>query len=351
MHAIVLAGGEATRLQPLSDRTPKALVPVLNRPLIEHLLLHLRSHGVDEITLAVTRNESSAAIETALGDGSALDIDLSYAYEQTPLGSGGAIANAAAGWDEPFFVYNGDIITDVDLTAMHEEHDQEGAELTIFLQPVDDPSRFGVAVLDADGHIVHFVEKPDAPAPSNLANAGVWIFQPSLLEELNRGTHSMVERELFPSLCAEGRTIAGFQQATYWADIGTTERYLSVNLELLAGAAPGLTEHDPPEDGRLIDGDASIAAGAHLDAPLAVGARTTVEDGARISRSVLWDGVTIGADATVSDSVIASGVTVGAGATVEGAVIAHDASIADGAHVPAGSVVAPGERFGAETPV
>ena len=350
MHAIVLAGGEATRLQPLSDRTPKPLIPILNRPLIEHLLLHLRSHGVDQITLAVTRNQSSVALEAALGDGSALGVGLSYAYEETPLGSGGAIANAAAGWDEPFFVCNGDIITDVDLTAMHEEHDQEGAELTIFLQPVDDPSRFGVAVLNADGHIVHFVEKPGDPAPSNLANAGVWLFQPALLEELDRDKHSMVERELFPSLCAAGRMIAGFQRATYWADIGTTERYLSVNLELLAGAAPGLTEHDPPEDGRLFDATAKLASDARLDGPLVVGAGTTIEGGAHVTRSVIWDGVTIGAGAAVSDSVIASNATIGAGATVVGAVVADHASIADGAHVPAGTVVAPGEHFDAKTP-
>jgi mannose-1-phosphate guanylyltransferase len=348
MHAIILAGGEASRLQPLSHRTPKPLVPILNRPLIEHLLLHLRSHGIDEITLAVTRNESSVALEAALGDGSALGLELSYAYEETPLGSGGAIANAAAGWSEPFFVCNGDIITDVDLTAMHEEHDQEGAELTMFLQPVDDPSRFGVAVLNADGHVMHFHEKPEPPAPSNLANAGVWLFQPALLEELDRNTHSMVERELFPELCAAGRMIAGFQQATYWADIGTTERYLSANLELLAGAAPGLTEHDPPADGRLFDASAKLAAGATLDGPIVVGAGSTIEDGAHVTRSVIWDGVTIGTTATISDSVIASNATIGNGATIEGAVIADDASIPDNAHVPAGTIVQPGERFDAK---
>lgn len=345
MHAIVLAGGEGTRLQPLSQRTPKALVPILNRPLIEQLLLHLRSHGVDEITLAITRNESSAAVEAAIGDGSALGISLDYAYEETPLGSGGGIANAAAGWDEPFFVCNGDIVTDVDLTAMHEEHDQEGAELTIFLQPVEDSSRFGVAVLDGDGHIVHFVEKPDTPAPSNLANAGVWLFQPSLLDEFERDRHSMVERDLFPSLCEAGRTIAAFQQATYWADVGTLESYLAVNLELLSGAYPGVAAEDPPEDGRLVDGSASVAADTYLGGPLAIGAGTTIEDGARVSRSVIWDGVTIGANATVSDCVLASGASVGSGATVEGAVIAHEASIPDGVHVPAGTIVAPGERF------
>ena len=350
MHAIVLAGGEATRLQPLSHCMPKALVPVLNRPLIEHLLLRLRSHGVDEITLAITRNESSAAIEAALGDGSAIGVRLSYAYEETPLGSGGAIANAAEGWREPFFVCNGDIITDIDLTAMRDQHDREGAELTIFLQPVADPSRFGVVALDADGHIVLFVEKPEGPAPSNLANAGVWLFQPSLLERLERDRRSMVERDLFPALCAEGRLIAGFQQTAYWADVGTVESYLRVNLDLLAGAAPGITADAPPEDGLLIDGDATIATGAQLDGPLAVGAGTTVEDGARLSRSVLWEGVTIGAGATVSDCVIAGGVTIGAGATVEGAIIAHGASIPDNAHVPAGTVVEPGVRFGVASP-
>jgi mannose-1-phosphate guanylyltransferase len=361
VRAIILAGGEATRLRPLSERTPKQLMPVLNRPMIAYLLTHLRSHGIDHVTLALTRTPLVEQVRETLGDGTKLGIRIDYAYEETPLGSGGAIAGAAAGWDEPFLVCNGDIITDLDISAMVEDHHAEGAELSIFLRPVDDPSRFGVAVLANDDHIVHFVEKPEGDPPSNLVNAGVWLFQPSLLDELDGSRHNMVERELFPALAAAGREIFGYQQDCYWIDIGTHETYLQANRDLLAGACD-VHRHGWPDDGILAGGakvhaSASISSpallaetssasdGAHIRGPVSIGARTTIEPGASVAGSVLWDGVTVSRGAVVANSILASGVIVQPDATIEGAVIAHDATISAGTHVPAGTAVAPGDRF------
>jgi mannose-1-phosphate guanylyltransferase len=360
VRAIILIGGEGTRLLPLSTHTPKQLVPILNHPLLEYLLLHLRGHGVEHVTLATTRTPGTEAIRTMFGDGTSLGLDIEYAYEETPLGSGGAIASVATGWEEPFLVANGDILTDLDVTAMLEDHHSEGAELSIFVQAVDEPSRFGVAVLGANDNIVHFVEKPQGEAPSNLANAGIWLFQPSLLAEMDSTRHNMLERELFPRLAGSDRDIFGFQDDCYWIDVGTPESYLKSNLDLLAGAAPTLLPDDWPLDspdrgvftaGASISNDASIDApaligagsevhdGAHLAGPVSLGANCIVQANATVAGSVLWDGVTIDEGATVRDSILASGVTIGAGTTIDGAVLAQGATVEGGATVPAGTSV------------
>ncbi|MDA0351593.1 MAG: NDP-sugar synthase [Chloroflexi bacterium] len=330
MRAIVLVGGQGTRLRPLTWRSPKALVPVLNRPLLEHLLLHLKRHAITRITLAMTQR--NAEIRDAFGDGSALGIQLEYAYEDTPLGSGGAIASVAQGWDEPFLVANGDIITDLDLTAMFAFHRERGAELTMHLHEVPDPSQFGVAVTAPDGRITRFVEKPPAEsAPSNLINAGNWLFEPSVIAELDPNGFNRVEDGLFPNMCSAGRPIYGFSLPSYWRDIGNSEALRLVNLDLVAGSIPGRVPDGT--NGVLAGSGTTIEAGANVAAPTVLGDQCAVAMGATVERTVCWDRVTIQAGATVSDSVLASGVSVGAGATIERSVVAHGARIAAGARV------------------
>ncbi|MBM3139988.1 MAG: NDP-sugar synthase [Chloroflexi bacterium] len=317
MLAIVLVGGEGTRMRPLSAETPKHLMPIVHRPLLEQLLDHLRMHGVDRVRLALRR--PGEAIEAAVGDGSRLGLRVDYTYEDEPLGSGGAIAHAAAGWDEPFLVCNGDIITDLDVTALVEAHRARGAELSLSLHEVDDPSPFGVVVLDAGGRITRFVEKPPrAEAPSRLINAGTWLFEPGLLREMDGSRFNRVEDGLFPRLAAEGRAIVGFRSDAYWIDVGRPESLLRANLDRVdaeTAVAPG----------------ASVAPTARVELPAVVGAGSTLEAGAAVSRSLLWERVTVGAGAVVRDSVLATGVIVGAGAVVERSVIAHGAVIAAGA--------------------
>ncbi|MDA0269811.1 MAG: NDP-sugar synthase [Chloroflexi bacterium] len=319
MRAIVLVGGEGTRLRPLTWRTPKALVPVQNRPLLDHLLLHLGRHGVTHVTLALTRR--TEAIREAFGDGSRLGLSIDYAYEETPLGSGGAIAAIAGEWNETFIVCNGDVITSIDLSAMLEAHRERGAELSISLHEVDDPSPYGVVDMATDGRIRRFVEKPRREdAPSRLINAGTWIFQPSLLARMNPTTFNRVEDRLFPELCAEGRAVFGFHDADYWIDVGNPSALLRVNLDLAGARA-------------VIDPSARIDPAARIIGPAVIGAGCVVEADAEVRGSVLWDGVRIEAGATVNASILASEVRVGAGATVEDSVIAHGVAVPAGARL------------------
>jgi len=298
--------------------------------LLEHLLLHLKRHSITRITLAMTQPNSE--IREAFGKGQALGIELEYAYEDTPLGSGGAIASVAQGWDEPFLVANGDIITDLELTAMYAAHRAHGAELSMHLHEVDDPSQFGVAVTAEDGRITRFVEKPPAEsAPSNLINAGNWLFEPSIVSELNPTEFNRVEDGLFPSMCEANRPIYGFSSPSYWRDIGNSEALRLVNLELVEDAIPGRVPDDT--NGVLLGDGVSIADDATVPRPMVIGRGTTIGIGAQLRNSVIWDGVTVERDAQVRDSVIATGVEIGAGAIVERSVIGHGARIGPGARL------------------
>jgi NDP-sugar pyrophosphorylase family protein len=329
VRAIVLVGGTGTRLRPLTWRTPKQLVPILNRPLLEHLLLHLRHHNVTRITLAMT--ERSEAILTTFGDGSTLGINLDYAYEDTPLGSGGAIASVAEGWDKPFLVCNGDIITDIDLTAMIAFHRQHNAELTMHLHEVDDPSPFGVAVTAPDGRITQFIEKPPrGTAPSRLINAGNWLFEPSLLDEMDPTIFNRIEDGLFPALCAAERPIYGFSQPGYWKDVGNAEALRTVNLDLVTGSIPNRVPADA--QGVLI-GERTDITGANVQVPSVIGPDCRIARDVTISGSVIWGGVTIESGATVRECVVASGATIGRDVKIERSVIAHGAQISAGAEL------------------
>ena len=340
MRAIVLAGGEGTRLRPLTWRTPKPLVPLLNRPLVARLLAHLARHGFDDITLALTRR--TTAVEDALGDGSSLGLRLRYAYEDTPLGSGGAIASIAAGWTAPletFLVCNGDIVADLDLTAMLAAHRARRAELSISLFEVEDPSPFGVADLVGggaeDGRIRRFVEKPRREdAPSRRINSGFWLFEPSLLAEMDASTFNRVEDVLFPLVAAAGRAIYGFPHGPYWRDVGNAAALLAANLDLVRAETA---------DGVLLGAGVTVAPDARIVAPAVVGAGCVIGAGARVEGSVLWDGVVVGADATVRSSIVASGVAIGPGANLNGAIVAHDATVVPGAHL-AGVAIEPARR-------
>ena len=244
MKAIVLLGGQGTRLRPLTYTTPKQLLPVVEVPMLERVLAHLQAHGVDEVVLSLGYRPD--AFFAAYPDHRAAGVRLDYAVEPEPLDTAGAIAFAAghAGIDETFIVVNGDVLTDVDTSALVDFHRAHGATATIHLKAVDDPTRFGVVPIDGDGRVIEFVEKPPADrVPTNLINAGTYVLEPEVLERIPAGRRVSVERETFPALAAEGAVFALASDA-YWLDTGTPAAYLQANADLIDGSRPG-----PPAPG------------------------------------------------------------------------------------------------------
>ncbi len=301
MRAVVLVGGFGTRLRPLTLSTPKQMLPVVDRPMIEWVVGHLGRHGVTEAVLSLGYRPD--AFTEAYVDGTCAGVALHYAVEPEPLDTAGAIRFAArhAGIDERFLVVNGDVLTDFDLDALCRVHDERGAEGTLHLTPVDDPSRYGVVPIDDKGRVEAFVEKPPAgEAPSNWINAGAYVLEPSVIGRIPADRKVSIERETFPALVDDGSLFA-VQAHDYWIDAGTPETYLQAQLDLVGGQRP--------------------------DRPTAVAADAQVADDAVVRDSVVMSGASIESSAVVEGSVILPGATIGDGATVRGSVVGPRATV------------------------
>lgn len=300
--AVVLVGGEGTRLRPLTYRTPKQLLPVAGIPLLRRVLEPLEAAGVDRVVLS-TGYRAGAFAKVDFGP-----FRVEQATEQSPLGSGGGLAYAirSVGIEGTFVALNGDVIGDIDLRAILELHRTSGALATMLVKPVDDPSEFGVAVVDSDGVVQRFVEKPPPPAPSNLINAGVWILESSILDSVAEGQACSIEREIFPELASRGQMRA-FTHAGWWHDVGRLDRYLAATRDCVKWRA--LPEHWRRE-------------GESLFAPDSV-----VDPEAQVQDSVLGAGGRVAAGAGVFDSVLLDGASVAAGATVQRSIIGPDAAV------------------------
>ena len=364
MNAVILVGGGGTRLRPLTYALPKPLIPVLNRPLISHLIANLRRGGVDRVVLATAA--SDARIEAALGDGSDLGVAISFSAEEKPLGSGLAVKQAARGFDESFLVCNGDVITDVDVGAMTALHRECGAILSISLAPVADPSSYGIAELGDGDRITRFVEKPPAgEAKSRWANAGTWLFDPALLDHIpDERMDGSLERVVFPSLIAAGHVVQGFRSEGYWMDVGTSERYLQLHHDLLRGEIPAwlpaaIAAGQPSlGEGCEVGPEAAIGARvilganchvgrlAHIDGPSVLGDGCVLGERAVVAGSVCWADVMVGAGAVVRESVLGRGCLVGDDAVVEGAVLADGARVERKVRLAPGARLEPGEVVG-----
>ncbi len=363
MNAVILVGGGGTRLHPLTHAIPKPLIPVCNQPLIARIITNLARHGVDHVVLAAAASERR--IEEALGDGEELGVSLSYSYETEPLGSGLAVKQAARAFDATFFVCNGDIITNLDLTAMAARHRDQAATLSISLSSVENPSAFGIVQLGERDRITRFVEKP-APgqAPSSWANAGTWLFEPEVLDHIpDQKMDGSLERLVFPPLIDAGHVVQGFPSDAYWIDVGTAERYLQLHHDMLLNdledwLPDGIATGAVLGDGCEIWPDAALSAHVILGrncrvggqvtitGPASLGDDCTVREHAVIERSVLWSNVKIGAGATVRDSIIGTGCWIGDEAVIEGAVLANGARVKRGVHLGPGARLEPDEVAG-----
>ncbi|MBE0480396.1 MAG: NDP-sugar synthase, partial [Dehalococcoidia bacterium] len=236
MKAVILVGGEGLRLRPLTCNLPKPMVPVANKPFLEHTIDNLKKHGVDEVILAM--GYLPDRIRQYFGDGSTLNIRLIYSVEDTPLGTGGAVKNAERFLDDTFIVLNGDIYSDLNLTDMVRLHLRRKAKATIALTPVEDPTAYGVVEIDSTSRVKAFIEKPSRESvTSHLINAGTYVLEPELLDMIPAGVHSMVERGLFPDLVKQGAPFLGYPSDAYWIDIGTPQDYIRLHRDLLMGKA------------------------------------------------------------------------------------------------------------------
>jgi mannose-1-phosphate guanylyltransferase len=339
VQALVLAGGEGTRLRPLTHTTPKPVMPLAGRPFLTFMLDWTRSHGVDEVILSC--GFLSDAVKLVLGD--IYDgMRLRYVVEEEPLGTAGPVrlAHDEGLLEERLFVLNGDVLTDIDLTAELEQHERVGALATLALYPVEDTSSYGVVPTAEDGAVEAFIEKGGGEAPTNRINAGAYVIERDVVERIPAGRAVSFEREVFPALVGEG--LYGYRAAGYWIDIGTPERYLEATWDLLAGRVSSTL---PPRDetGSLVY-ENCLLSGAHVGPQSVLGRHCSVGTDARVERSVLHDRVHVGADAAIVESVLAEGVRVGERARLgPDAMVGAGAVIEPGAVLPAGARVEPGE--------
>jgi mannose-1-phosphate guanylyltransferase len=327
MRAVVLVGGFGTRLRPLTTSTPKQMLPVVNRPMIERVLEHLGAHGVEQAVLSLGYRPD--AFTDAYPGGRCGGVALHYAVEPQPLDTAGAIRFAAcdAGIDDRFLVVNGDVLTDLDVGALVREHERSGAEGTIALHRVDDPSAYGVVATGPGGLVTAFVEKPPpGEAPSDLINAGTYVLEPAVLDRIPAGGRVNVERVTFPAMVRDG-TLHAWDGDTYWIDAGTASTYLRAQLDLIDGTRAA---------------EASVHPSAEMQGSVArtvAGPGCVVSPGARVEASVLLAGAVVGVDAVVEGSIVGPGVTIGDGATVRGGAV-----LGDSVRVPPGGTV-DGERI------
>jgi mannose-1-phosphate guanylyltransferase len=354
VQALILAGGEGTRLRPLTETMPKPVIPLAGRPFITYMIEWLRGHGVDDVIMA--SGFMAAGVRAVLGDGASLGVRLRYVEEPHPLGTGGALKYAEELLDERFLMLNGDVLTDIDLTALIAQHERTGAIATLALYPVDDPSAYGLVRRNADQSVSEFLEKPSPEQiDTNLINAGAYVLERSLLHSLApAGTNISIERDVFPALVGKG--LFGFAASGYWLDIGTPDRYLQATFDILEGrvqtkigdrlaAAGGVIVEQGQIEGEVI-GSAllgracAVAAGATVGPRAVLGCDVEIGEDALVNSAAILDGARIGPRTVVRSAIVGPDAVVGADCRIEG-----DAVLGAGVNIGSGNVVEAGARI------
>jgi mannose-1-phosphate guanylyltransferase len=336
MQALILAGGKGTRLRPLTVYTPKPIVPICNRPFLLYQIDTLRRAGITDITLSLSYQPNK--IEQLLGDGSDFGVKLKYTVEPQPMGTAGAYKFAEGLIREPTVVFNGDILTDLDLKTVIREHTEHKATATIVLTPVDNPSSYGLVETEMDGRIRRFLEKPKPEEITcNTINAGTYILEPKVLDLIPTGENHSFEYGLFPELLKRNEAFfAHVPTRTYWIDIGTPERYLRVHQDLLANRVARMHIKERR-------GDFDSATAAEVDEMSIIGDDCQIKPGAQIINSVLGPGCFVEERARVENSVIWPHTRVGAAAVVSNAIAGR------GCHIGRSAFVGPGSVLGDKT--
>lgn len=334
MQALILAGGKGTRLRPLTLYTPKPVVPVVNRPFLLYQIDILRRAGIRDITLSL--GYQPGKIEDILGSSLDSGVTLRFVTEPSPMGTGGAYKFAADPTGGPTLVFNGDILTDLNVAAMVAFHREKAAVATIALFPVEDPSAYGLVETDGNGRVRRFLEKP---APDvleklkvNTINAGIYILEPSVLDLIPVNENSSFEYNVFPAILAQNRPFYSYVlERNYWRDIGTPASYLAAHRDLLAGRLEGFSLEKP--------GASDIATAAVVDESSVIGEGCVIKPNAHIANSVLGPGVQVEERASIANSVIWAHTRVAAGAEIKDAVIGRSCYIGRGVTVAAETVL------------
>jgi mannose-1-phosphate guanylyltransferase len=360
MQAVILVGGQGTRLRPLTSTVPKPAVRLVDRPFIAFMLEWLHGHGIDDVIMSC--GFLADGVRSVLGDGSQLGIRLRFVEEPDPRGTAGALKLAEPMLDERFLVLNGDVLTDIDLTAQILQHEATGARATLALVPVPDPSAYGLVIMHQDRSVRDFVEKPDSDSvESNLISAGAYVLEREILELIPPDRNVSIEREVWPRLIGDG--LYGFPADGYWLDIGTPARYLQGTFDILAGnvdtavrerlgSARLAIDEGAQADGRVIapavlERGVRVAQGAHVGGLVVLAQDVSVGAGSTIERAVVLQGTQIGEGCELRDCIIAAGCRVGAGTSITGGTV-----LGEGVSVGAHNVITRGARIfpGVELP-
>jgi mannose-1-phosphate guanylyltransferase / phosphomannomutase len=339
VKAVIMAGGEGTRLRPLTSNAPKPMLPIANRPMMEHVIGLLKVHGIDEIVVTVAFLAN--AIKTYFGDGSEFGVHIEYADEPVPLGTAGSVGNARHLLDERFLVISGDVITDLDLGRIVEVHEERGALATIGLTPVENPLEFGIVITRPDGSIERFLEKPTwGQVFSDTINTGIYVLEPEIFRFIPEGRSVDFSSDVFPRLLDEGLPLFGAVAEGYWEDVGTLEAYSRAHKDVLDGKValdiPGFRVNE----GVWLGEGAEISPDAIITGPAVIGPGSIVGPGCRLGEySVLGSNVRLVADAEIERTVLHDNVFVGQGTRLRGAVVARSSSIRSNVRIEEGAVL------------
>jgi mannose-1-phosphate guanylyltransferase len=357
---VILVGGQGTRLRPLTSTVPKPVVRLVDRPFIAFMLEWLRGHGIDDVIMSCGFLADS--VREVLGDGSQFGVRLRFVEESEPRGTAGALKLAGPMLDERFLMLNGDVLTDIDLTAQIAQHESSGARATLALVPVSDPSAYGVVILREDRSVSEFVEKPSpGTVDSNLISAGAYVLEREILDLVAADRNVSIEREVWPRLIDHG--LYGFSSESYWLDIGTPERYLQGTFDILEGNVEtavrerlgsdwlaiedGAQAHGKVAPPALLERGVQVAASAHVGSLVVLARDVSVGAGSTVERAVVLEGTQIGEGCELRECIVAAGCRIGDGTSITGGAV-----LGDGVIVGARNVIARGARIfpGVELP-
>lgn len=340
MKAVLLAGGFGTRLRPLTLNTPKPVVPIFDRPFLYHQIDLLRQvPEIDEVILSL--NYQPERIKDVVGHGEDAGLPIRYLIEPEPLGTGGAVKYAEPHLDGTTIVFNGDVLTEVDLSAVVDYHRSQNAKATIVLTPVENPSAYGLVETDSQGNVSRFLEKPDPnEITCNTINAGIYVLEPTSFDRIPPGTKYSIERSYFPSLIERHETFVAYVDNGYWLDIGTPDKYFQGHRDILDGRCASGVFTESNGNSPTIAPGALLDATARLEGPCFIGTNSTIHANANITRhSVVGSGAVIETEAAVHQSIIWPDCHIGHGAYLDGAILGHRCKIGAYAELGPGIVL------------